>query len=329
MLSPATQLEATPRNYDYCPNQHPSLFVSQALSLKRRIDTDGQFLGPACYAPGEVALRRNRAQLGSILGHETAMQHCVVFMLHETASARFPSIPVARSYESGWRGTRGTGEDAERDQDGTQQESFAGASDSMNDPRVDARRDLRARCEALFREHHKVLVRTLYRRLRCWEDAKEVAQEAFLRVFRLEAPPSIALLHAYVFKVALNLAHDRHVQHQRHQQREALVYAEVYAEREQENLTPERQYLDEESAVILQRSVATLPQKTRVGFTLVELEGLSVEEAAQIMRVSKTAVYQLIYRAYGRMARNCVEGGPWHRHAPDFPGHVRSSDLPQ
>ena len=183
---------------------------------------------------------------------------------------------------------------------------FASVDDTTNSVTAD-QHDLRARCEALFQEHHRALVRTLYRRLRCWDEAKDVAQEAFLRVFQLGDPPIIDFLRAYVFRVALNLAHDRHIQRQRRKQREALVYAEVYSGLEANNVTPERQSLDEESLQILRTSVATLPLKTRVGFTLVELEGQTVDDAAQILGVSKTAVYQMVYRAYARMARNYAE----------------------
>ena len=46
------------------------------------------------------------------------------------------------------------------------------------DPSVDRRRDLRARCDAIFREHNDALVRAVYSRLHSWEEATEIVQEA-------------------------------------------------------------------------------------------------------------------------------------------------------
>jgi RNA polymerase sigma factor (sigma-70 family) len=53
----------------------------------------------------------------------------------------------------------------------------------------------------------------------------------------------------------------------------------------------------------LQEAVNQLPPKARMAFTLVELEGQTVREAAVAMNISEMAVYQLINRAYANMAR--------------------------
>src|SRR5580704_4835275 len=78
-----------------------------------------------------------------------------------------------------------------------------------DDPQMDARRDLRRRCDAIFREHNDALVRAVNSRLHSWEEAAEVVQEAYVRVFRLDNPPPINFLRAYLYKTAFNLAADR------------------------------------------------------------------------------------------------------------------------
>jgi RNA polymerase sigma-70 factor (ECF subfamily) len=172
-----------------------------------------------------------------------------------------------------------------------------------DDQEVESRRDLRARCDALFREHNDALVRAVYSRVHSWEEATEVVQEAYVRVFRLNNPPPINFLRAYLYKTAFNLASDSRGRHTRQQQREDSVYTEVYSERERENPTPERLCLDDEMRTYLQDAVNKLPPKARMAFTLVELEGQSVREAATAMESSEMAVYQLINRAYASMAR--------------------------
>lgn len=180
------------------------------------------------------------------------------------------------------------------------------------DPQTDRRRDLRARCDAIFREHNDALVRAVYARLHSWEEATEVVQEAYVRVFRLDNPPPINFLRAYLYKTAFNLAYDRRGERTVRQQREEFVYTEVYRERERENPTPERLCLDEEVRNCLQAAVNKLPPKCRMAFTLVELENQTVREAAGKMGISEMAVYQLVNRAYGHMARVVVERG-WRK----------------
>jgi RNA polymerase sigma factor (sigma-70 family) len=180
------------------------------------------------------------------------------------------------------------------------------------DPSVDRRRDLRARCDAIFREHNDALVRAVYSRLHSWEEATEVVQEAYVRVFRLDNPPPINFLRAYLYKTAFNLAYDRRGERTIRQQREEFVYTEVYSDRERENPTPERLCLDEEVRACLQVAVNKLPPKCRMAFTLVELENQTVRQAAATMGISEMAVYQLVNRAYGHMARVVVERG-WRK----------------
>ena len=52
------------------------------------------------------------------------------------------------------------------------------------DPQGDSKRDLRARCDAIFREHNDALVRAVYARVHSWDEAAEVVQEAYVRVDR-------------------------------------------------------------------------------------------------------------------------------------------------
>jgi RNA polymerase sigma factor (sigma-70 family) len=177
---------------------------------------------------------------------------------------------------------------------------------------LDRRRDLRARCDAIFREHNDALVRAVYSRLHSWEEATEVVQEAYVRVFRLDNPPPINFLRAYLYKTAFNLAYDRRGERTIRQQREEFVYTEVYRERERENPTPERLCLDEEVRACLQLAVNKLPPKCRMAFTLVELENHTVRQTAATMGISEMAVYQLVNRAYGHMARVVVERG-WRK----------------
>jgi RNA polymerase sigma factor (sigma-70 family) len=80
----------------------------------------------------------------------------------------------------------------------------------------------------LFREHNRMLVGYLTTRLRSEQEAKEVAQEAYVRLLQLHEPGTPSLLRAYLFKTATNLAIDR-LRHRRVRQR-AEERQELFAE---------------------------------------------------------------------------------------------------
>src|SRR5262245_8726557 len=63
--------------------------------------------------------------------------------------------------------------------------------------------------ERLFREHNEALIRFLALRLRSQQEAKEVAQEAYVRLLKLDQPGAVSFLRAFLFKTAANLAVDR------------------------------------------------------------------------------------------------------------------------
>jgi RNA polymerase sigma factor (sigma-70 family) len=67
----------------------------------------------------------------------------------------------------------------------------------------------RADVSKLFREHNRLLVRYLEARLQSHQEAKDVAQEAYVRLLTLERTGAVGFLRAYLFKIASNLAIDR------------------------------------------------------------------------------------------------------------------------
>src|SRR5687768_4480615 len=63
--------------------------------------------------------------------------------------------------------------------------------------------------ERLFREHNESLIRFLLLRLRSYQAAREVAQEAYVRLLSLHEPGAVSYLRAFLFRTAAHLAIDR------------------------------------------------------------------------------------------------------------------------
>lgn len=60
----------------------------------------------------------------------------------------------------------------------------------------------------LVAEHGEDLLRFLARRVRCAADARDLAQEAYVRLLRLERKDLIRDPQAYIYRVAANLLHE-------------------------------------------------------------------------------------------------------------------------
>jgi RNA polymerase sigma factor (sigma-70 family) len=153
----------------------------------------------------------------------------------------------------------------------------------------------------LFREHNRALVGYLTARLRSEQEAKEVAQEAYLRLLQLHEPGTSSLLRAYLFKTATNLAIDR-LRHRRVRQR-AEERQELFAE-----LAPTCSELDDPAKQLMAREQADrllgylreLPPKCQHVLKLHRFEGVPQHEVASRLGFSERMVrryvtYAMIY----------------------------------
>ena len=63
--------------------------------------------------------------------------------------------------------------------------------------------------EEVFTNHAQGLVRFLYRKVKNWEDAEDIAQNAFIRIQRLTQTGELDNPKAYLYQTASNLAIDK------------------------------------------------------------------------------------------------------------------------
>src|SRR5882757_4953074 len=61
----------------------------------------------------------------------------------------------------------------------------------------------------LFRDNNRALVNFLLTHLSNEQEAREVAQEAYVKLLQLDRPEAISFLRTYLFRIAANLAIDR------------------------------------------------------------------------------------------------------------------------
>lgn len=159
----------------------------------------------------------------------------------------------------------------------------AGLSASVSDPGC---------VERLFVEHNAALLRFISAKVGSEQEAKEIVQEAYVHLLRLNHHEAVSYLRAFLYKTAANIAVDR--LRQRRRRNHVTSMPEVdFAVFE---LTPERQISGEQAIQVMRKAVAELPPKCRQAFLLRHSSGMSVEEIAQYMQMGACMVRRYIAR---------------------------------
>jgi RNA polymerase sigma factor (sigma-70 family) len=166
----------------------------------------------------------------------------------------------------------------------------AAAEGSGAERQPDAARDV----ERLFRAHNRALVGFLTARLGSEQEAREVAQEAYVRLLRLDQPTASSFLQAHLFHIAANIAIDR-LRHRTLRARTPLndLFQDLLF-----TPTPEHQALAAEEIEIMRRALRELPEKSARAFTLYMLAGRDVYSIAREMHLSQRAVRWHVQRAF-------------------------------
>lgn len=149
--------------------------------------------------------------------------------------------------------------------------------------------------QALFQNHNEELVRYLTSRLKSHDEAVEVAQEAYVRLLRLDDTSTIGFLRAFLFRTATNIAIDRI-------RRKGLAQAYVDQEappqvNEMFGFTPERSIAAKQSLERVLECVSALPEKCRFAFVEYKFRNRSYDDIAAEMGLTSSMVRKYVLRA--------------------------------
>jgi len=162
--------------------------------------------------------------------------------------------------------------------------------------------------ELLLQRYRTPLVNFLYRMVRAREEAEDLAQEVFLRVYRARKDyvPS-AKFTTWLFRIATNLALNS-VRDNRYQRMEVSLDAPVTIDTEDgdekvldiaEKHPNIEQYLVEESRKkMIRHAIDKLPEKQRAAVLLHKYQELDYGDIARILECSESALKSLLFRAY-------------------------------
>ena len=158
----------------------------------------------------------------------------------------------------------------------------------------------------IVRRYRNPLTNYLYRFLNDYEEAVDIAQETFVRVyFAAERYHSGYAFSTYIYRIATNLAIS---ETRRRKRRKLLSLTGLFqAEGDEEtefqppdnrNL-PDADLIDDEKSRVIGRAIAALPEKYRAPIVLREIEGKTYDEIAVILELGLGTTKSRISRARG------------------------------
>ena len=147
--------------------------------------------------------------------------------------------------------------------------------------------------EDLFREHNEALLRFLQTRLRSAQEARDVAQEAYVRLLGLHHPGAVSYLRAFLFQTAANLALDRLRREQvHHRATQQPLFREFV-----DHCTPERRVSGTQDIEFMESLLEALPPKCRRAFLLNRCYGMDYDAIAKEMGLKPRMVRTYVVRA--------------------------------
>ena len=146
----------------------------------------------------------------------------------------------------------------------------------------------------------------LYRLLNDYEEAVDLAQETFVRVyFAAERYHTGYAFSTYLYRIATNLA----ISEMRRRKRRRLLSLTGLFQPDGEEETEfnpadekplaDENLLEDEKSRVIARAISALPEKYRLPIVLRDVEGKSYEEVAQIMNLGLGTTKSRISRARG------------------------------
>ena len=164
--------------------------------------------------------------------------------------------------------------------------------------------------EAAFAEvmsrYRSPITNYLYRFLNDYEEAVDLAQETFVRVyFALDRYHTGFAFSTYIYRIATNLAIS---ELRRRKRRRLLSLTGLFQSEDGEaadfqppdnRQLPDAELVEDERSHVIARAIAALPEKYRVAVVLRDVDGRSYEEIAEIMQLGLGTTKSRISRGRG------------------------------
>ncbi len=156
----------------------------------------------------------------------------------------------------------------------------------------------------IVRRYRSPITNYLYRFLNDYEEAVDLAEETFVRVyFAADRYHTDFAFSTYIYRIATNLA----ISELRRRKRRRLLSLTGLFQGEDNELAefqptdprdlPDEELVDSEQSRMIEKAIATLPERYRAPIILREIEGKTYEEIAAILKLGLGTTKSRISRA--------------------------------
>lgn len=152
--------------------------------------------------------------------------------------------------------------------------------------------------ESLYRAYADQVFNLSFNYVGNRQEAEEVTQDVFLKVhqkmhqFRAEAD-----LRTWIFRITINQSLDliKGRKRQKNKPNHFTLQIEDVQISLEEN--PEKEMVYKERYLALMDAISSLSEKQKTAIILTKLEGFSIKEVESIMKLSKSSIESLVFRA--------------------------------
>jgi RNA polymerase sigma-70 factor (family 1) len=146
----------------------------------------------------------------------------------------------------------------------------------------------------LYAIHLQTLSRYIFLFIKSQEETEEILQEIFIKIWEnREKLSEVDSLKNYLFRIAKNKLLDK----VRHLQIRKRAHLEIIRTRNISETTTSDQYAYKEYYLVVQQAIEKLPPRRKLIFRLNIENGLSQDEIATQLHISKSVVQKQMYRA--------------------------------
>ncbi len=158
--------------------------------------------------------------------------------------------------------------------------------------------------EELVELHQHAVIGTVAKMLGRPDDAEDISQQVFLRVWKSAARyEETAKFTTWLFTITRNLVFNEMRRRQRKQTVSIDERQDDYhlGTPDESSPTPDESTLQQELETAIDRAIEALPEKQRLAVVLRRYEELPYEEIAEILGLSLSAVKSLLFRARAQL----------------------------
>lgn len=147
--------------------------------------------------------------------------------------------------------------------------------------------------EKLVKRYKDRIVSYIYKYIRNFSRAEEIAQEVFIRVFRSRDRYSVkAKFSTFIYRIAMNLSYNE----VRDRNRRKTDATEEFPTLTREKDNPELIYAKDETERLVLEGINNLPPRYREVVMLCDLENLSYKEVGKVLNISIGTVQSRLSR---------------------------------